>query len=184
MKELEFPIKIPIKTRKQYLALALSGAFVLGGALMLITPDSFISPLFPSPWIPRAIGFVSMAFFGGAGRVILRRMQDPRPGLVLNKEGIQNYASNLDQNFVAWEEVRELKVTKVAGQKFLMVMLHDPEAFISRTATNKATRLVMKSNYKLYGSPFAIALNTLDFDPDDLTYLIEKEVDQRFLDND
>ena len=61
--------KIEIPLSKSKISLLLIGAlvFVILGTLFLITPDTFISPIFRNPQAIRIAGIVAVLFFGAVG---------------------------------------------------------------------------------------------------------------------
>jgi hypothetical protein len=162
-------ITIPLD-RMKLLPIALgSAAFVvLGVGLILISGGES----FHDAWMMRLAGAASIAFFGLVFVTVVPKLLDPRPGLVIDKDGILDNSSALSAGMVPWAEITGFEVTTVKSQTFLTILLANPDRFVERGGP--IGRFVKRMNRKLYGSPVQISARTLAIGFDQLVALVEQ----------
>jgi len=154
---LEKEIIIPLSKGKILLIVLGSIAFVVGGIyiFMLAHDQSRYHPLFM-----QIVGVVGVVFFSWTGLMSLKKLFDPQPGLVINQKGITDNSSGVSVGFIPWQDITEIKSTQIALTKFLIVQLNNPEEYLDRSIRPLQKRL-LKANYKKYGTPISISVNTL-----------------------
>ena len=152
-----------IALSKRKLALLALGClvFVAIGGYLTASPATFRNnPFFRDERFVRALGVASITLFGLFGLFIARKLRDPAPGLVVSAAGFTDNASGLAAGPIAWAEVAGLDELQLLGQRFVVVHLRDPAAFIARQP-NPFKRRLLETNLKSYGSPVFISANTL-----------------------
>ncbi|MBF9219639.1 STM3941 family protein [Hymenobacter ruricola] len=166
------PVSIALSKRK--LTYSLLGAFVfmaLGLWFSLRPTDWLGNPFLHTPGWIRAFGLLALTFFGILAFFVLKKMRDPNPGLVVTAEGLVDNASGLVGGLIPWADVAGIRELELMGQKMVMVMLRDPEAYISRQP-NPFKRQLMNTNFKSYGSPINISANALEYSYPELLALL------------
>ncbi|SEG04355.1 STM3941 family protein [Sphingobacterium lactis] len=167
-------IEIPLSKRKMILTLLGACVFVVLGGLFVLNPQKFTSIIMRNPIVILISGIASILFFGIVGISIFRKLLDKKPGLIINHEGVNDNSSGVSAGFIPWSDIREIKVSHVFNQKFLLFIVNNPEDYLDKIK-NPLKRSAMKMNYKSYGSPISISSTVLQTNFDDLSkVLVEK----------
>jgi hypothetical protein len=161
--------RVVIASSKTKLLLIIAGAllFVATGVWLLAIADT--QRRYP-PLYVEAVSVAAIAFFGLCAIYGLIKLLDRSPGLVLDREGIIDNSSALAAGRVRWNEINDIRVVTVSGQRFLAVFVADPGRYLGRG--NALIRWFVSMNYKLYGTPIFIASHSLKAKFEDL----EKQV--------
>jgi len=173
-------IEIHLSKKKIRLHFFLAIMFVIIGILYVINPSYFVSGiLFGSPIVIFISGLASVLFFGIGLIVLLRKFSDKKAGLIINKQGIIDNSSGVSAGLVLWSDIEEIIVSKVFGQKFLIIVVKNPQDYIIKV-THPLKRKTMEANYRMTGSPISISENILKTNFDNLyKLLIEKMKEYR-----
>lgn len=153
-------IEIPLSKAKVVRALFISVVLVALGLWLVIARPQTGNPVLGNPVLIVVVGLASMLFFGMGIIVLIRKLNDKRPGLVITGEGIMDNASGVAAGVIPWSEIEEIKVARVMSQQFLMLIVKHPQQYIQRQ-TNAIKRKGMELNYKNYGSPVSISAASL-----------------------
>lgn len=108
------------------------------------------------------VSLASVVFFGICLFFGVFRLFSKKPGLILKKDGFEDYSSMLGGHFIPWKEVEGIDSLQIQKQRFIRVLLRNPDVVISRS--RGLQRFVMTMNYKFYGSPIHISSNSLKCD--------------------
>lgn len=163
-----------IALSKQKLTLLFGGALLLAGAAawMAASPHMFIgNPFLRDPAYIRMFGILGTVFFAVLGFFLARKLGDQRPGLLTTTEGFTDNSSGLAVGAVLWADVLALEEVQMAGQKFVLVKLRDPNKYIEQH-TNRFKKQLLQTNLKSYGSPIFISANTLQCSHAELATLL------------
>jgi hypothetical protein len=152
-------------------------AFVILGTLFLITPDTFISPIFRNPQAIRIAGIVAVLFFGAVGLYGFRKLFDKTIGLTIDENGITDNTNATSVGLIDWNDIVEIRTKQVMSTKFLMIFTKNPDKYIERV--NGFKRKLMQGNMKMYGTPLSITSNTLRYDFSDLERLVIGRLNER-----
>lgn len=140
---------IPRSKGKLFLCFLGSTAFVAIACAMLADesgdPRTAVAPL-------------GILFFGATAVASLVMLFGNKPGLRLNSEGFEYSGSSVELGFVRWSEVSGWREHGIAGSRFLVVLLKDPEAFAGRMG---GIGPALRVNTAMYGSPIAISSSAL-----------------------
>gem|GEM_PF-88308 len=167
-------IEIPLSKRKIIVALFISLLFEALGLWLVIARPSSSNPILGNPILIAVVGLAAIVFFGMGIIVLLRKLKDKRPGLIISNEGILDNASGVAAGVIPWSDIQEIKLAHVMSQKFLMLIVKDPQQYIQRE-TNAIKRKGMELNYKNYGSPISISAAALKINFNELqALLVEK----------
>lgn len=170
-------IEIPLSNKKMTLILLGSIVFVVIGLWFLFNPPKIDNPIFGSPTLIIIAGLVSVIFFGLVAITIFRKLGNKRAGLIINRLGITDNSSGVSAGLIPWTDIREIKVSQVMNQKFLMFIVSNPQDYLDKV-TNPLKRNAMKMNYKTYGSPISISSNALQANFDELQKLLVEKMNE------
>ncbi len=158
---MEKPIEIPISQGKIILLLLGVAMFVLLGFWLSIDPY-----LFADGWeaqFVRAVGIISILFFGACGLFGFKRLFVNPIGLIIDEKGITDRTNATSIGLVKWEDIITIKTLQVYTNWFLVIYVQNPQDYINK-APNRFIKGTMKANHKLYGSPISIVSTTLAID--------------------
>jgi hypothetical protein len=164
-------IEIPLSKTKIALLLAGAIAFVVLGILFIMTPDTFVSPVFGNPMTIRVAGIAAVVFFGSAGAYGVTKLFDKGIGLLIDESGIADNTSAAGIGLIEWTDITEIRTEQVMSTKFLLIFTANPDKYLSRA--NGFKRKLMKANMNRYGTPLSITSNTLKCRFNDLERLIK-----------
>jgi len=169
-------IEIALSRTKLRKGLMMSILFLLLGLWIVIfrpvKPEN--SPL-RSPELVYGAAILSIAFALFGIFYFPKKMKDKRPGIVIDEEGVSDNSSAVSIGLIPWADVLQLKVIKVVRQEFLVLIVNNPESYISRQ-TNLIKKKGMQYNYRNYGSPLAISTGGLECTPDKLKEMVESRL--------
>ena len=80
----------------------------------------------------------------------LHRAVKPQPALVLDDMGLLDNASLWSVGFLLWEDIVGVGVFSAGGQRFITLVVRDPEALLSRLSPVKRVWLIV---YQFFGFP-------------------------------
>lgn len=162
--------RIAIPSSKVKLVLLTVGALLFVGAGIWLFDIADTQSRY-APIYVKGISVLAIGFFGLCALYGLLRLFDGAPGLVLDREGIIDNSSGVAAGRVAWREIRDIRVMSVSGQRFLAFVVNDPEKYLGKG--NIVSRLFVKLNYKMYGTPIFISSHSLKVKFEDLEKLIQ-----------
>lgn len=145
----------------------LTFVFITLGIAFIKNPEGFVSNLFRSPDLILSVGIVAVIFSGLCLIVILKKMFDTKPGIIIDDNGIFDNASGISAGFIPWEDIIEIKETKVSNQSFINIVVKNPQDYINRQK-NILMRKLAEVNYKSFGTVIGIPSNALDCKFEDL----------------
>jgi hypothetical protein len=162
--------RIVIPSSKLKLVLISMGAllFVASGIWLFAIADA--QGRYAATYV-KGVSVLGIVFFGVCGLYGLFKLLDRAPGLVLDREGIIDNSSALAAGRVAWREIRNIQAVTIKGQRFLALLVNDPEKYLDRG--NVLVRLFVKMNHNMYGTPILIGSHSLAVKFDDLEKQIE-----------
>lgn len=166
--------EIPLSKRKVTL-LSLGGLlFVILGLLVIFVLSEFRWSLFDILF--KAIGLLGAAFGGLAVYIGGKKLLDPRPGLIIDAQGITDNTSGSSLGFTSWDEITAIHHTTVMDIPMLLIELNHPAKFINRA--KGLNRAMLRQNHGMYGTPLAIASNTLKCKFETLVGLLEEALSE------
>jgi hypothetical protein len=148
--------------------------FVLIGILFVMNPTKYESFIMGSPTFIFISGLLALLFFGLLGLFFLKKILDKSFGLVISDQGITDNSSGVSAGFIPWKDIIAIQETEVMNQKFINVIVKDPEAYIN-AQKNFLKRRAMQANYKLYGIAIGISAKGLKISYEELRELLEKK---------
>jgi hypothetical protein len=161
-------VAVPLRRGRIFLFVAGSAVFVALGVFLLLEEldEGWHFDFYHVVVFLVTIGFCSLIFV-----VASIKLFDPRPGLVVDAEGIHDNASGVSAGRIPWRDVAGVKVTRVGSEQFLTIVVRDPKKYASRGSILK--RQLNRANAMYYGSSVQIPASTLKIEFDQLVTLVK-----------
>lgn len=137
----------------------LCGLFVTAGIFIINASAEHAQP---KASFMVAAGVLGILFFGLAGIFALSKVFDRRAGVIFTPEGFIDHSGYAGDRLVKWNEVKDIKTTKVVNQQFVSVLLNNPEDYIAGAKGLK--KFLSARNYKSYETPVHISPVSLKAD--------------------
>jgi hypothetical protein len=111
---------------------------------------------------------IGVPFFAAIAIVSVVRLVDARPGLVIDRQGIDDRSNFSSIGRIDWADIRELRTIKARWSGALVVELHEPARFARRG--NVVQRLLR------FGAPSPVVLgnNALDVHFDTMVQIVRR----------
>lgn len=170
-------IEIPLDKSKIILMLIGSLAFVAIGLWFVIAPPKIDNPFWGNPTKLAIIGYAAIIFFGLVAFVLIRKLSDTEPGLIIDDAGLYDNSSGLSAGHILWTDIENISVFQMQKQKLLMVKVKNPQDYIDRQ-TNFFKRKSMELNLRMYATPVSIATNGLKIPFTELLDLVTQKLQE------
>lgn len=160
-------IEIPLSKQKLILTLIGSLVFVAIGLWFVINPSALKSAQRFNPTAIMLVGYAAIVFFGLCVAVIVSKLPDQKPGLIIDAKGLHDNSSGVSAGEILWEDIEALSVIQIHRQKLILLQVKNPQAYIDRQ-TSGFKRKMMSMNHRMYGTPVSITTNGLKISFDEL----------------
>ncbi len=165
------PIEIKLNKGKLKMMLVASIIFFIIAVWVIVGTSAAKSF---NPFFAKVTGLFGVVFFGAAFVFVWKKVNDNKPGLVIDETGVLDNSSGVSAGLIPWSDITDVKFEKVFNQSFLMLIVRNPNAYIEQQQ-NVIKKKAMQMNFKNYGSPISIPASTLNYNFDELRQiLIEK----------
>lgn len=155
----KLPITIPLSKGKLLLSTLGAFAFVAIGFWFVLAPPTTYSSFF-GPTVIIIIGLISILLFGGIAILVIRKLFDPRPGLIIDEQGISDNSGGLSGGQILWQDIIDIQVLQIQRQRLILILIKNPQDYIDRQS-NGWKRKLMAMNFRQYGTPLSISTNGL-----------------------
>ena len=161
--------KIEIALSKKKIFLMLLGAltFIAIGLWFVISPPTISNSYWGNPTKITIAGYASILFFGLCAFVLIKKMPDNKPGLIIDQTGLTDNSSGVSAGQILWSDIEDISVLEINRQKLIMLQVRNPQDYIDKQ-TSGFKRKMMQMNYKMYGTPLSITSNGLKISFDEL----------------
>ena len=167
-------IEIPLSKGKLIIILLLSIIFFAIGLWFIISPPEMKNSNFDIPTLFWVSGVALILFFGFCGVVIIKKLRDKTPGLIIDKSGIIDNSRGIPAGHIPWKDIVQIKSMKVFTQNFLIIIVRHPDIYINRQ-TKAPLKKAMEFNNKNYGSPITISESSLKCNFKELEKILQTE---------
>jgi len=167
--------EISLSKGKLIAMLGISLLFIGVGLWFVFAPPAFKNSLYIQPLIYRGVGIISVLFWGLFTFILVTKLQDTRPGLIVDSTGITDNTSGISAGYIPWADITEIKQLRILNQRLLSVMVKNPEDYIARQP-NEVKRKVLALNYKSCGSPVGISSSGLTCNFKELENLLQAKL--------
>lgn len=164
------PITIPLSKSKLLLSTLGAFAFVAIGFWFVLAPPSRTGSSLESTLL-MVLGLVSILFFGGITILVIRKLFDSRPGLIINEQGLNDNSGGLSLGQISWKDIEDIQVQQIQRQRLILILVKNPQDYIDRQS-NGWKRKLMAINYRQYGTPISISTNGLKISFDELLEIL------------
>lgn len=171
-------IEIPLSKSKIVLMLIGALMFVAIGLWFIINPPKIENTYWGNPTKIAIAGYASIIFFGLCGLVLMRKLPDNKPGLIIDDTGITDNSSGLSAGHILWADIENISVLEIHKQRLLMLEVNNPQDYIDRQ-NSLFKRKGMALNYKMYGTPLSITSHGLKIPFQELLALVTKRFQER-----
>lgn len=131
--------------------------------------------------ITQVIGYVGAAFFGVCfiiGLYNYLRGTFRREALIITPSTFTVNTPSQGSYTLAWNDIKETHTVDVAAERFLAIMLHDPQSFIEQQGSSAIARRMMEADMACVGSPCTVAMSNIDAGDDDIELIIKQHIAQ------
>lgn len=153
-------IEIPLSKSKLIMMLFGASAFVAIGLWFVIAPPDIKNSYWGNPTRIAVVGYASIIFFGLCTVVLMRKLPDNKPGLIIDDTGLSDNSSALSAGHISWADIENIYVLEFQKQRLLMLEVSNPQDYIDRQSS-LFKRKGMALNYRMYGTPLSITANGL-----------------------
>ncbi len=160
------------------LSLVISIVFTGLGFWFVLAPPQSDHLLFGNTPLLLLTGLSAVVLFGLLTVSISIKLFDKKPGLIIDDQEITDNSSGLSADFIPWEEIEEIQITRLMSQKLLVIVVKNPQIYIDRVS-NPVKRSSIKMNFSTYGSPLVISSNALKVNFANLHTLIVEKFDNK-----
>ena len=164
-------IEIPLSKKKLSLMLIGSIAFVAIGLWFIINPPTISNPIFGNHIYLSVVGISSVLFFGICAIYIIAKLQDKKPGLIIDELGIIDNSSGVASGQILWTDIDSISVIEIYRQKIILLKVTNPQDYLDKQISG-FKRKMMSLNFKMYGTPLSIASNGLTTSFEELLSII------------
>jgi hypothetical protein len=105
--------------------------FILFGIAFVISPETFSSVIVRSSTIIFLAGCIAIVFFGFVGFLLLKKLIDNTPGLIISENGITDNSSGVPAGFIPWSDIVALAIERIIFLLFYRSKLKLNEGQIS-----------------------------------------------------
>jgi hypothetical protein len=167
-------IEIPLSKSKLILMLIGALVFVAIGFWFIIAPPQIDNSYWGNPTKITIAGYASIIFFGLCAVVLIRKLPDTKPGLIIDSTGLTDNSSGLSAGHILWIDIENISVLEIHKQKLLMLEVKNPQDYIDRQ-NSLFKRKGMELNYKMYGTPLSLTANGLKISFQELFALVTQK---------
>ena len=172
-------VEIPLNKSKLRFLLIASFGFVFIGISFLIIPFGMRGLDSGMELFISVTGIICSLFFGFCAFILLKKIGDNSPGMIISEKGFTDNASGVGAGFVPWSDVIRIEERHVVNQSFIMVIVKNPDDYIYRQESFFKKK-AMEMNKKFYGSPISISSNTLQISYGELYRLFANHLEKNF----
>jgi hypothetical protein len=158
-------VAIPFSRMKCLLILAVALVFVVACGYFATHSEGQTRY---SPMFIRIVCGIGVPFFAAIAIMSVVRLVDSRPGLVVDRQGIDDRSNFASVGRVDWADIHGLRTTRARWNNALVVELHEPERFARRG--NVVQRLLRIGA----ASPVVVGSNALDVPFDTMVQIVRR----------
>ncbi len=170
------PITVPLSKGKLILSTLGAFAFVAIGFWFVLAPPSRTGSSLEFTLL-MVLGLVAILFFGGIAILVIRKLFDSRPGLIIDEQGLIDNSGGLSAGQILWQDIEAIQVLQIQRQRLILVLVKNPQDYIDRQSSSWKRKL-MAMNYRQYGTPISISANGLKISFAELLAMLEQQLAQ------
>ena len=170
-------VKIPMSIKKSILSIIGCLIFIGFSIWFIIDPQQFLNFRRQNETTIFIVGIIGLITFSIFLIFITYKLFQKNTGIHFNKDGFFDNSNATSAGFVKWEDVLKIEEAKVANQKFVLILVKNPEDYVKRQKS-LVKRKLMASNMSFYESPIMISANHLQINYDKLLELMKSQFEK------
>lgn len=167
-------VVIPFSKTQLWLELAAVICFMVVGLWLLLDPPVIDNKHLGTTASISITGLLTVFYFGMLLLVLVQRMRNKKPALVITQDGILDNASSSAAGMILWQDIRDIRIRTIMGRNLIKIIVANPGKYISDTP-GVFRRKSMQINQRLHGSPITIPLRKLKANPKKLYRLLTEK---------
>ncbi len=164
-------IEIYSSKKKSFIILIASLLFIAAGIYMFIDAENFTGSRISNPLVIKAIGIISVLFFGLAMYFSIRLLIKNQLILIIDKNGLNVNPKKSLTEYIKWKNINGFSELKIQSQKLVIIDVDNADYWIEKEQNGLRKKLI-KYNVTNYGSPFNLSANSMQLDYDELLKLL------------
>lgn len=171
--------KIEFKSSKKKIYLIILGIviFTISFLILFFYPSYFVSHIFRNILFIKLTGLIGFVLFGWVTLVLVRKQYKNEIGLTIDDFGILDNSNLVKTGLIEWEDIVEIKRHDLMSSQLIVVNVKNPEKYIEK-AESKFQAFLIKSNFKMYGTPITISSSLLNCSFDKLEKTLREEFEK------
>ncbi|MCD1115278.1 hypothetical protein LO744_00100 [Chryseobacterium sp. C-17] len=106
--------------------------------------------------------------------MMIIRLFNKNPGLIINEKGIYDNSSALAVGFIPWKDIIDIKIVDINNGKIILIVLRNPIDYLNKTSHWLKFR-TGKMNYNSNGTPVCLFANYLQIEATNLYSLLTEK---------
>jgi hypothetical protein len=172
-------IEIPLSKLKLLKLVFFALLFVAAGYFMFTADAAWIEQQrrFNNPLFVHSVGVAALVMGALGFAAALFKLFSSTPGIVIDNNGITDMSSFRAHGLIPWTDVTGFVEGAVGRQRFVYVLLRDPEAYVARFGPVR--QLLLRMTSRMGPSPVALTNVALKVSFDEMRDLLVRDRIQR-----
>jgi len=159
---METEIVFYFNKKRLFFLLIICFLIVLLGLYIFLAMDNWEFSLFHIIPINKTfLGLLLILFFSILIVLLARKLKINKPAIIIGKDNIVEYSSSKSVGEINWDQITDLNVLTVSGNKMILLKVNNPQNFIDRFKSG-ITKKILEINLKNNGSPIVISAAALN----------------------
>ena len=103
-------IEIALSKKKIFFMLIGALAFVAIGLWFVISPPTISNSYWGNPTKIAIAGYASIVFFGLCAFVLIKKLPDNKPGLIIDQTGLTDNSSGVSAGQILWSDIENISI--------------------------------------------------------------------------
>lgn len=171
----KLPMSIALSKGKLLLSTLGAFAFVAIGFWFVLAPPTRTGSSLESTLL-MVLGLVAILFFGGIAILVISKLFDSSPGLIIDEQGLMDNSGGLSAGQILWEDIEDISLLQIQRQRLILILVKNPQDYLDRQS-NGWKRKLMAMNYRQYGTPLSISTNGLKISFAELLEILKQQME-------
>lgn len=143
------------------------------GFELFTNSENYIGHRFTNPFFIKAIGILSIIFFGLGVYIPLRQLIKNKLFLSIDENGI-NFNPKKSE-ILNWHNIKGFSEIKIQSQKLVLIEVDNPDYWIENEK-NQIRKKIIEYNFNKYGSPFCLSAVSMQINHKELMNLLHENL--------
>ncbi|WPO79761.1 STM3941 family protein [Flavobacterium sp. KACC 22761] len=163
--------------KKSFLHLIGGLLFVFIGVYLFIKSESNISSRSPNPISIKALGIITILFFGLGAFIAIRNLIKERLILIIDENGIDVNPKKNSSGFINWNNIEGFSELKIQNQKMVLIKVNNTDYWIENEK-NILKKKLIEFNFENYGSPFCLSAVSMQINHAELMKVLNENLEK------